>query len=266
MRCLRATRRRARDRCRSVRRARPSAFSAAAERLAELVRPERRADQLAQRPCRPADRDGPAGQGGRQRGDCRARLPAERGQLLPARRISVRDARAQPERAEVDRAEPDRPVLDRADRDLGRAAADIADRDGASRRDPGEGALEREAGLVLVREDPHLDRLARDSRRMSCGRVPRLAPRRGEHDLDAVGPGVARVPRRSRRRSGPSRRASGAEIAPQRSTSAPRPTTRFPRRPRHAVARPPPTSRRMVFEPTSTTATRIARILTAPRL
>jgi hypothetical protein len=67
------------------------------------------------------------------------------------------DARAQAERAEVDRPEPGRSVLDRSDRDLRRTAADVADRDGAPRRDTGEGALEREPRLVLACQDPRLD-------------------------------------------------------------------------------------------------------------
>ena len=84
-------------------------------------------------------------------------------------------------------------MLDRADRDLGGAAADVADRDGASRRDPGESALEREAGFVLAGQDPRLDlRGAREQVHELRG-VSRLPAGRRDDHVDQFGAGAARV-------------------------------------------------------------------------
>src|SRR6185436_3261624 len=103
----------------------------------------------------------------------------------------MRDARAQPERAEVDRPEPGWPVLDRPDRDLGRATADVADGDRAAASHAGEGAFEREPGLLLAGEDPRLQ-LGRAREQVDeLRRVPRLPTRRGDDDVDQPGAGAA---------------------------------------------------------------------------
>ena len=241
-RCRRATRGRARGRCRSARhssaggvlRSRPNASPSSSG-------PSDGPTSLRSDRAVPPTATAPPGSGGVSADTAARASDAERRQLLPARRISVRDARAQAERAEVDRPEPGRPVLDRSDRDLGGAAADVADRDRASGVSPGEGALEREAGLVLARQDAASISVARESRWMSCGAFRACRPG------DATTTSISSAPASRASSTKPATHSTvsasfGAEIAP----SAPR---RRRARPRACRGRSPRCGRRPALRP-----------------
>ena len=75
-------------------------------------------------------------------------------------------------------------MLDGADRELGGAAADVADRDGARRAHEGDGALERKPCLLVPREDANGHAGRARERVDELIRVARLPAGRGDDDVD----------------------------------------------------------------------------------
>ena len=135
--------------------------------------PRPAADDSLDRPCAAADGERKARGGWCQTLEVGLDLGPRPLERLHTGRIGGEQPARQPLRTEVDRTEPLRPVAARADRHLGRAAADVDDRDDTARRRLGR--LDR----AEERESPFLER-AQDANRT----IGSLAEHR--HELAAV--------------------------------------------------------------------------------
>src|SRR5262249_52573958 len=109
------------------------------------------------------------------------------GDLRLIRWVAAESATRQPERSDVDRARPRGAPRERADDELRRAAADVADRDGlrksAGRRDR---AVPGERAFILRAEDVRVDSRRLLDRLDELGAVDGLAARGGDQDLDGL--------------------------------------------------------------------------------
>ena len=100
--------------------------------------------------------------------------------------MQVAAARRQPHRPEVDRLDPVRIRAGCADGDLGRGAADVADRDPLGQRDVGgeDGAAVGERALLLLRQHARAHAGRARERRDELGGVRRLPTGCGEEDVE----------------------------------------------------------------------------------
>jgi hypothetical protein len=184
-------------------------------RLVELGRPEGPADELAQPACRSAHRQRASRQRRGQLCEHGLGLGPKAALLVLRRRIAVGDPRAQPERAEVDRPKPGRAAARSPDGDLGRPATDVAHGDGPVADDVLECALEGEAGLLLLGQDPRRrPGRSRDQADELVG-IAGLPAGGGDHDVDqrrARRAGIVDEVAHALRRLGELRRGDGAEL------------------------------------------------------
>ncbi len=208
-------------------------------------------------PCRRSRARGPGAAGRAPEG---ADEPPRAASSSPRRRVGREEAPREAQRADVDRAHPARRRA-APDRDLGRAAAGVAHRDGPPGSRRGDRARVAQVPLVLGREQPDEGAGRAEDRLRELGAVRRLAAGRGQQHGDLGG---AELPRAGDLALGGGDRLRHAlrDSSPGRSTSAPRPTRSRSSR----IARSPPprrsaTSSRTVLEPTSTIPTRIGLIL-----